>query len=74
MSAVPPQSVFPSAVTEAELRYGLAKLPAATRLKILVESFLSVVKILPWDSQAASEYGFCARAWNARVWQWAIWI
>jgi tRNA(fMet)-specific endonuclease VapC len=57
MSAVPPESVFLSAVTEAELRYGLAKLPGATRLKTLVESFLTVVKILPWDSDAACRYG-----------------
>jgi len=57
MAAVPPETVFLSAVTEAELRYGLAKLPAATRLKTLVEKFLSVVKILPWDSEAASQYG-----------------
>jgi tRNA(fMet)-specific endonuclease VapC len=57
MSSVPSESVFLSAVTEAELRYGLARLPAATRLKTLVETFLSVVKILPWDSQAACQYG-----------------
>ncbi len=57
MATVPPESVFLSSVTEAELRFGVAKLPAATRLKTLVEKFLSVVKILPWDSDAASQYG-----------------
>jgi tRNA(fMet)-specific endonuclease VapC len=57
MSSVPPESVFLSAVTEGELRFGLAKLPGATRLKTLVESFLTVVKILPWDSEAAYRYG-----------------
>jgi tRNA(fMet)-specific endonuclease VapC len=57
MSTVPPESVFLSAVTEGELRFGLAKLPRATRLKTLVETFLTVVKILPWDSEAACYYG-----------------
>jgi tRNA(fMet)-specific endonuclease VapC len=57
MASVQPESVYLSAVTEAELRFGLAKLPTATRLKTLVEKFLSVVKILPWDSDAASQYG-----------------
>ena len=54
---MPASSVCLSAVSEAELRYGLAKIPAATKLKTLVESFLSVVKILPWDSDAAEQYG-----------------
>jgi tRNA(fMet)-specific endonuclease VapC len=57
MASVPRDSVFLSSVTEGELRYGLAQLPAATRLKTLVERFLLVVKVLPWDSQAASHYG-----------------
>jgi len=46
-----------SAVTEAELRYGVAKLPAATRLNPLVEEFCRRVTILPWDSEAAQQYG-----------------
>ena len=46
-----------SAVTEGELRYGVAKLPNATRLNPLVQDFCVRVTILPWDSEAAREYG-----------------
>jgi tRNA(fMet)-specific endonuclease VapC len=45
-----------SAVTEAELRFGIAKKPEATRLKTAVEEFLAFVEILPWDSDAAKQY------------------
>ena len=46
-----------SAVTEGELRYGVARRPDATRLKEVVEAFLARVSVLPWDSGAAREYG-----------------
>jgi tRNA(fMet)-specific endonuclease VapC len=46
-----------SAVTEGELRYGLARKPEAHKLKDAVEAFLGVVKVLPWDSEAAESYG-----------------
>ena len=46
-----------SAVTEGELRYGVARLPDATRLQKVVNEFLLRVTILPWDSGAAQEYG-----------------
>jgi len=45
-----------SAVTEAELRFGLAKYPEATRLKIVVEEFLRFAEIRSWDSDAAHHY------------------
>jgi len=45
-----------SAVTEAELRFGLAKYPEATRLKIIVEEFLRFIEIHSWDSDAAHHY------------------
>jgi len=51
------QQVAISAVTEGELRYGVARLAAATRLNSLVEEFCGRVTILPWDSEAAWEYG-----------------
>jgi tRNA(fMet)-specific endonuclease VapC len=57
MAKVPLANIFLSAVTEAELRYGIARLPAATRLEPLVKSFLQMIKILPWDSEAAGHYG-----------------
>jgi tRNA(fMet)-specific endonuclease VapC len=46
-----------SAVTEGELRLGLAKNPAAVKLRKAIESFLSIIAVLPWDSEAARSYG-----------------
>ena len=57
LAKVPVADVFISTVTEAELRYGVARLPDATRLDTLVEDFLLTVTILPWDSEAAKQYG-----------------
>jgi tRNA(fMet)-specific endonuclease VapC len=46
-----------SAVTAGELRFGTARLPRATRLHAIVEDFFLRVTILPWNSDAAEEYG-----------------
>ena len=46
-----------SAVTEAELRFGAARLTGASRLNALLEAFLQRIVILPWDSAAAQQYG-----------------
>jgi tRNA(fMet)-specific endonuclease VapC len=46
-----------SAITEAELRYGIARNPNAIRRRASVESFLGNARILPWDSAAARTYG-----------------
>lgn len=46
-----------SAITEGELRFGAARLPSATRLHNLIEDFFLRVEILPWDSDAAQQYG-----------------
>lgn len=46
-----------SAVTEGELRFGAARLPHATRLHNLIEGFFLRVAVLPWDSDAAQQYG-----------------
>ncbi len=50
-------AVCVSAITEAELRYGLARKPGAIRERIAVEAFLANTAILAWDSAAASAYG-----------------
>jgi len=58
----PAVSLFISAITEAELRYGLALLPhGKRRAKLLVEAEAMLVedfagRILPFDSPAASAY------------------
>jgi len=53
---VPMAEVGISAVTEAELRFGVARKPGAIRLKTAVEEFLLRVEALSWDSDAAQQY------------------
>jgi tRNA(fMet)-specific endonuclease VapC len=53
---VPAREVGISAVTEAELRFGVAKRPEGTRLNVAVHEFLLRVEIMPWDSEAARSY------------------
>jgi tRNA(fMet)-specific endonuclease VapC len=45
-----------SAVTRAELRFGVRRLRGATRLAAEVERFLSGVHTLPWDENAADQF------------------
>jgi tRNA(fMet)-specific endonuclease VapC len=53
---MPMPEVGISVITEAELRFGLAKKPGAARLGVAVEEFLLRVEILSWDSDAAKSY------------------
>jgi tRNA(fMet)-specific endonuclease VapC len=53
---VPMADVGISVITEAELLFGLARRPDATKLKIVVEEFLLRVDVLPWNSGAAQQY------------------
>lgn len=53
---VPMADVGISSVTEAELRFGVARRPEAARLNVAVEEFLLRVEVLPWDSEAAQQY------------------
>lgn len=46
-----------SAITVAEIRYGLAKRPEATSLKALMEGFLASIQVLPWGQAEAEAYG-----------------
>jgi tRNA(fMet)-specific endonuclease VapC len=52
---VPMAEIGISVITEAELRFGVARLPAAICLKGLVEEFLLQVDVLPWNSAAAHQ-------------------
>ena len=54
---VPTAQVAISTVTEGELRYGVARRPDATHLQMIVDEFLLRMTILPWDSEAAQQYG-----------------
>ena len=53
----PMASLCMSVITEAELRYGLAKRPEALRLHEAVRQLLLRVQPLPWDSSVAAVYG-----------------
>lgn len=52
----PMSEVGISVVTEAELRFGAAKMAPAPRLELAVEEFLMRVEILPWNSESAKTY------------------
>lgn len=46
-----------STITEAELRYGLAKSPNAKSLRPSLEAFFTKIQILAWGSEEAAAYG-----------------
>lgn len=45
-----------SSITEAELRFGVARIPQASRLGIAVEEFIIHLEVLPWDSESVKQY------------------
>ena len=51
------EAVCISSITEAELRYGLARRPATQALRVSVERLLLKLNILPWGSKEAAAYG-----------------
>ncbi len=53
---IPMSDIGVSVVTEAELRFGVAKKAQAANLALAVEEFLVRVEILAWDSEAAKSY------------------
>ncbi|MDX2267147.1 MAG: type II toxin-antitoxin system VapC family toxin [Bryobacter sp.] len=57
LAKLPASRIAISTITEAELRYGVARRPDAIKLNPIVEGFLARVEILPWTSSAAMEYG-----------------
>ncbi len=57
LSKVPIHEVGISVITEAELLFGVARMPQAAKLGIVVEEFLRRVEVLVWDSAAARVYG-----------------
>jgi tRNA(fMet)-specific endonuclease VapC len=63
--ALPMRSVSVSAITQGELRYGVAKRGHPAALSSLVHEFLIRVEVLPWTAEVANVYGelraACAR-------------
>ena len=56
LSAVEPASVCVSAITCAELLYGLKRLAPDRKLHRAVREFLKIVHVLAWDAEAAAFY------------------
>jgi tRNA(fMet)-specific endonuclease VapC len=56
LAALVPSMVCISVMTRAELLYGLKRLPADHRLHLAVRQFLKIVRVLPWDAEAADCY------------------
>jgi tRNA(fMet)-specific endonuclease VapC len=54
--SVPMPEVGISVVTEAQLRFGVARIPSLGTLAVAVEEFLLRVEIMLWDSEAAKRY------------------
>jgi len=57
LERLPMWQVAVSAVTQGELRYGVARRPEALRLGPVVEEFLLRVTVQAWDAAAAAQYG-----------------
>jgi tRNA(fMet)-specific endonuclease VapC len=56
LSALEPSMVCVSAMTRAELLYGLKRLPPEHRLHVGVKRFLKIVRVLSWDAEAHEFY------------------
>ncbi|MGI4853203.1 MAG: PIN domain-containing protein [Janthinobacterium lividum] len=56
----PRSSLAICSVSEAELRYGMQRMPREARVWTLVPTFLSEIVIQPWDSLSAERYATVA--------------
>ena len=56
LSALVPDDVCISVITRAELLYGLKRLPPTHRLHTEVRRFIRMVRVLPWEEDAADFY------------------
>ena len=57
LAALGPSEWCISAITRAELRYGVALRPAAVRLARYVDAFLQAAWTADWDVKAADQHG-----------------
>ena len=60
--AVPPSHLVLSSITEAEMRFGIERLPPEAKLRVTVPKFLESIESAPWDTLCAREYGPLAAA------------
>jgi len=56
LADIPPDRVCVSAVTRAELMFGLKRLPPNHRLHVGVRQFFKIIRVLAWDADAADYY------------------
>jgi tRNA(fMet)-specific endonuclease VapC len=56
LAKTPPDQLCLSVITRAELLYGLKSLPSTHRLHVVVHQFLNIIRIIPWDVDAADYY------------------
>lgn len=56
LAQIAPSMVCISAMTRAELQYGLKRLPSEHRLHLAVRQFFKIVRMIPWDAEAADWY------------------
>lgn len=66
LTALPVHSVKMSAVTQAELLYGVAKRGHPAKLAALVHAFIQRVEPLPWTPRVAACYGGLRAACEAQ--------
>jgi len=68
---VPMAEVGISAVTEGELRFGVARKPGASRLHVAVEEFLVRVRLCRGTSLPPTTTQFFAARWRIQALPWA---
>lgn len=56
MQFLPMNQICISVITRAELLYGLARMPQATRLANEVYKFLNYIHVLDWDIETSNTY------------------
>ena len=57
LQRMPPEEWCISAITNAEMRYGVALRPDAVKLERYVDAFLAVARTEPWDASCAEYHG-----------------
>jgi tRNA(fMet)-specific endonuclease VapC len=67
LARLDPSSWCISAITHAEIRYGVALKPDATRLARYVDAFFEAAQTLPWDEAAADRHGELRAALRRRA-------
>lgn len=66
LAALPMENIVISVVTQAELLYGVARKGKPAALSALISAFLSRIRVLVWDCDAATAYGELRASCTAR--------